>query len=155
MKKKSAFVSFLCLTFCFGAFFSACQGGRDSVSDSVSSSDTASGTSSDGAEESFEVVYNTDYAPVYFEGGSVTNTVTTLGEGVHMVANYVTLNNGNVAIVYAVEVDLSKADIRAGSYRNQRANWYPTTATPYSMMTAFEEESGKTVLIYQHTIFSI
>lgn len=146
MKKKSAFVSFLCLTFCFGAFFSACQGGRDSVSDSVSSSDTASGTSSDGAEESFEVVYNTDYAPVYFEGGSVTNTVTTLGEGVHMVANYVTLNNGNVAIVYAVEVDLSKADIRAGSYRNQRANWYPTTATPYSMMTAFEEESGKTVL---------
>lgn len=151
-KKFAALVGLLCAAMSLNFCLSSCAGRPDdskSSGDSVSEDSTPSedsANSSGGSPETWEIEYNTSYAPVYFDGGSVTNTVTRLEDGVYMVANRVTLNNSTVAIVYTIEIDLSKAEIHAGTVSNKRSNWYPETATPYSMMTAYEKDSGKKAL---------
>lgn len=143
-KKYAAFVSLLCAAMSLNFCLISCSGQPgDSASpggsDSENSADNSSG-------ETLEVEYNTSYTPVYFDKESVTNAVTRLNDGVYMVANRVTLNNSTVAIIYTIEIDLSKAEIHAGTVDNKRSNWYPETATPYSMMTAYEKDSGEKVL---------
>ncbi len=143
-KKYAAFVSLLCAAMSLNFCLISCSGQPgDSASpggsDSENSADNSSG-------ETLEVEYNTSYTPVYFDKESVTNAVTRLNDGVYMVANCVTLNNSTVAIIYTIEIDLSKAEIHAGTVDNKRSNWYPETATPYSMMTAYEKDSGEKVL---------
>ena len=151
-KKFAALVGLLCAAMSLNFCLSSCAGRPDdskSSGDSVSEDSTPSedsANSSGGSPETWGVEYNTSYTPVYFDGGSVTNTVTRLEDGVYMVANRVTLNNSTVAIVYTIEIDLSKAEIHAGTVSNKRSNWYPETATPYSMMTAYERDSGKKAL---------
>lgn len=146
-KRFAAFISLLCVAMSLNFCLISCSGQSD---DSANSSDGVSANSSqsdseDGSEQ-FNVNYNVSYTPVYFDGKNVTNTVTKLGDGVNMVANRIPLNNSTVAIVHTIEIDLSKAEIHAGTISNKRSTWYPEIATPYSMMTAYENDSGKTVL---------
>ena len=98
-KKFAALVGLLCAAMSLNFCLSSCAGRPDdskSSGDSVSEDSTPSedsANSSGGSPETWGVEYNTSYTPVYFDGGSVTNTVTRLEDGVYMVANRVTLNN--------------------------------------------------------------
>lgn len=135
--RSTAIISFFCVVISLNFFLGSCSGRSDISENPASDSER---------REEFKADYNISYTPVYFDGKTVTNTVTNLGDGVNMIANRITLNDSSVAIVHTVEIDLKKAEIHAGTISDKRSGWYPETATPYSMMTAFETNSGKTVL---------
>ncbi len=98
------------------------------------------------AADTFTVVYR-DYEPQKF-GKSVQNEVTKLGDGVHLVKNTVVKTNGNTSVVYAIEVDLRKAEIHAGSTGNSIVsdpalpNVYTKKAAPYTQAKAWESATG-------------
>ena len=90
----------------------------------------------------FAPTYRTDYAPTLFDGGSVSYEVTELGDGVTMVKNTVTKSNDTVSAVYAIEVDLSEADIRAGTKNNVAAGFAWEKSVPYAQAQAWESATG-------------
>ncbi len=92
--------------------------------------------------EEFTVEYRTDYTPTLFDAESVQTEITELGDGVHLVANSLTKANGDAVVVYAVEVDLSRADIVAGTRNNQTAGYDWGKAAPYAQAQAWEEATG-------------
>lgn len=99
------------------------------------------------AEDEFVFSYDTSYIPDLFDAASATYTVEKLGEGVHLVKNQFTLKNGNVCVVYATEVDLTKADIVAGTAGNKTWGYSWNKAVPYAQSQAWEEDNaGRTVL---------
>ncbi len=93
-----------------------------------------------GDEDEFEFAYDTSYEPTLFDAESASFTVTELAEGVHLIENRITLNNGNVSVVYATEVDLSLADIVAGTAGNDTWDYDWQKAVPYSQLQAWEED---------------
>ena len=91
-------------------------------------------------EKPFSVVYRSGYKPEKF--GEVTNEITELGAGVHLVANKLKKTNGQDVVVYAVEVDLKKANIVAGTKDNVAEGFSYTKTTPYQMAQAWEKDTG-------------
>ena len=95
-------------------------------------------------EGEFKVTYRTDYTPERF--ADVTNTVEELAPGVHLVTNTMTLKKGGMdgkkSIVYAIEVDLKKADVRAGTKGNQTTGYDWSHGTPYQMALDWEKATG-------------
>ena len=95
-------------------------------------------------EEKLKVTYRSDYTPTKFS--DVTNEVTQIAPGVHLVANKMTLQadwqKGNTCVVYTVEVDLNKADIVAGTKGNQTTGFDWAHATPYRMALDWEQATG-------------
>lgn len=145
--KKNFYGLYIALCIILSAVFCLSSCAESGPSDPAESSpQESSGLFPPEEAEPFDVKYNTAYSPIYFDASKVTNTVVHLGKGVNMVINRVPLNGSGVALIHAVEVDPKKAAIHAGSVDNKRATWYPETAMPYSMMTAFERDSGKTVI---------
>ena len=92
-------------------------------------------------EEPSTVSYREGYEPTKFNK-TVTNEITKLTDGAHVVANSVTLKNGHVAVVYAVEVDLSKVDVVAGTKDNKSSDFTFQKAVPYAHAQAWEKATG-------------
>ncbi len=90
--------------------------------------------------EAFTVVYRSGYTPEKFSG--VTNEITELGAGVHLVTNKLKKTNGQDVVVYAIEVDLKEANIVAGTKDNAAADFSYAKAAPYAMAQAWEKETG-------------
>lgn len=90
--------------------------------------------------QEFEVVYRTDYTPTRFS--EVKSEVTDLAEGVHLVANTVTLANGKTSLVYTIEIELDKANVVAGTKNNEVAAYDWGKDTPYAMAQAWEKATG-------------
>ena len=145
------------LLVCFTMLFSLALGGCDKKNPSnegntedpsitqPGNSDTTGGNSGDttgGGEqqqptpEVFTVSYRSGYTPERFK--DVTNEITELGEGVHLVKNTMTKSNDHVSVVWTIEVDLAKANVVAGTKDNVAYgfNWQKTT--PYKMAQAWE-----------------
>ena len=95
-------------------------------------------------EDEFTVSYRTDYTPTRFS--DVTNEVTELTEGVYLVANKLTMKsgllNGKTSVVYTIEVDLTKANIVAGTKDNATTDFNWEKAVPYRMALDWEEATG-------------
>ncbi len=88
----------------------------------------------------FTVINRADYAPQKFSG--VTQEVTRLADGVHLVKNTMTLSDGKTSVVYTIEVDLSKAGIAAGTKDNATTDFKFVKTTPYAMAQAWEQATG-------------
>lgn len=96
----------------------------------------------DGGGEEEDFGYDTDYEPTLFDGGGASYSVTGLAEGVRLVKNTITLNNGNVSVIYATETDLSLANITAGNAGNRTWDYVWQTAVPYAQLQAWEEDNA-------------
>lgn len=92
--------------------------------------------------EPFAVKYREGYEPETFT--SATNTFSALceNEGAMLVANTVTKSNGDVCVVYAIEVDLKKVDIHAGSKDNKTLDYVVGKQVPSEQSKAWEEATG-------------
>lgn len=92
--------------------------------------------------EPFSVKYREGYTPEKFTG--VTNTFSALSEneGAMLVANTVTKSNGDVCVVYAIEVDLTKVEIHAGSKDNKSIDYVVGKQVPYEQSKAWEKATG-------------
>lgn len=100
------------------------------------------------------VFYARDYTPTSFSTESLSYTVTKSGDGVRIVANSYKLNNGDSVVVYATEVDLSKADVRAGCNEDDPAKAFDKKGVPYQQMTAWENNHpGQKVLVATNADF--
>ena len=86
--------------------------------------------------EEYELTYRSGYTPTRFSG--VQGEVTDLAEGVHLVKNKMTLSNGNVSVVYTLEVNLNYAGIAAGTKDNVSYGFNWAKTTPYKMAQAWE-----------------
>lgn len=102
-------------------------------------------------ETPYVVTYDADYAPTLFDKSTAKNEVTKLGEGAYMVANHLKLNDaGDVTdrntIIYTIEVDLKKADIKAGMHNDDAAavngssGW--KKSAPYTQAKAWAKKTG-------------
>ncbi len=87
--------------------------------------------------EPFSVQYRSDFAPTKF-GKEVKSEVTELGAGVHLVKNTAVKTNGDTSVVWAVEVDLNKANIIAGTQGNKTVGADFSHAAPYQMALDWE-----------------
>lgn len=92
-------------------------------------------------DEETAVTYRKGYTPTAFSG-NVTNETEKLGEGVRLVKNTVVKTNGNTSVVYTVEVDLTKATVRAGTKDNAAFGFGWQKAAPYSTAQAWESATG-------------
>ncbi|MDE5896397.1 MAG: hypothetical protein K2H43_01125, partial [Clostridia bacterium] len=105
------------------------------------------GTEPDGGETPITVTYRSGYTPERFDG-NVTNTGSLLCDGVTLFENKLTLKSteegkaGHDVVVYTVEIDLNKADIRAGTYNNQTDQFNYRKAVPWQHATAWEKATG-------------
>ena len=89
------------------------------------------------------------YTPTTFKASSYSETTTVLADGVTQVKCNLTLNGTtNVTSAYVVEVDLSKADVKAGSYDNTLSlTEYTKKSVPTAQALAWERDNpGKKVL---------
>ena len=166
IKGKWKILASLCLALSF-AFAAACGGpasenssnadssasagtstGEQSERPTSDSSDTGSGESSSqsSAEEVPEVVYDTSYAPTLFDAESVSFETSMLSEGVRLVKNTFSLNNGNVSAVYTLEIDLKKAEIHAGNTDNVTVGYTWKKSVPNAQALAWEKATGRQVL---------
>lgn len=84
------------------------------------------------------------HKPTKFDEDSVEVTSITICEGVTQHTYHFKLNNGNTAMVVATEVDLKYASIAAGNSEN--ALIMKNVTVPYAQATAFEKETGHTVV---------
>ncbi len=91
--------------------------------------------------EGFSVKYRAGYTPERF-AKDVENQVTELGEGVHLVKNTVVKKDGKTSVVWAVEVDLTKAGIVAGTKDNKTEDFNFVKDVPYQMAQAWEQATG-------------
>ncbi len=155
--RKNRKVKLLCMllaaSMSFVFAFSACGGntnqdstGSDNVSDSVADSDSDSITSSDGSEtpEEFSVSFREGYTPEKF-GKEIPYTYEELTDGLTLVKNTVTKSNGDISVVYAMETDLSKLDINAGTSNNTTSTEGWVTEKPYAQAQAGAQATGGTV----------
>lgn len=100
-------------------------------------------------EETDDVVYAKDYTPTTFASTSLSNTVLKIGDGVRMVKNSYTLTKGSALIVvYATEIDLSKADIRASCKLSGPASGAIAMEVPYQHMTDWEKANPKQKVLF-------
>ena len=92
--------------------------------------------------EVFSVAYRSGYTPENFSK-NVQNEVTELGAGVHLVKNTLTLTTGELtSVVWAIEVDLTKANIVAGTKGNATHEFGFTKAVPYQTALDWEKATG-------------
>lgn len=112
------------------------------TNDDNSNDDNSNENNGDVTEKPFTVNYLSGYVPQYFDGESVDYEITKLADGVHMVANTVTLSGDRVATIYAIEVDLNKADINAGTTNNAVWDYSCVKAAPYVQAQAWESATG-------------
>ncbi|MDE7296657.1 MAG: phosphodiester glycosidase family protein [Clostridia bacterium] len=92
--------------------------------------------------EPFSVKYREDYKPTKFTSAKNTFSALCDNEGAMLVANTVTKTNGDVCVVYAIEVDLAKVDIHAGSKDNKTIDYVVGGQIPYEQSKAWEEATG-------------
>lgn len=82
------------------------------------------------------------YTPTTFSTSSYSTSTTSLGDGVDLVVATYKLNNGSTVKPHAVVVDLTKANIVAGTTNNSvDPTSYYTKGTPYSHATAYEKDN--------------
>ena len=92
--------------------------------------------------DTFKVTLRSGYTPEKFE--YISNEVTKLADGVHLVANKIKVSVGT-SVVYTVEVDLEKANIVAGTKNNVASGFDYTKDTPYNMALAWEKATSGNV----------
>lgn len=81
-----------------------------------------------------------DYTPTTINLSTYTSTTTSLGTGVDLVSVNYKLTNGRTISPKCVVVDLTKANIVAGSYNNSTdPATYGSKSTPYAQATAWEK----------------
>lgn len=142
-----------CLSMSLVLMFALCLGGCDTGNDEDANPDDPTiGTpvdpdpgkdpDKDPKPEPFSVKYREGYTPEKFT--TVTNTFSALceNEGAMLVANTVTKSNGDVCLVYAIEVDLAKVDIHAGSKDNKTLDYAVGKQVPYEQSKAWEKATG-------------
>jgi len=88
--------------------------------------------------------FKEDYDFKYFNNDNKVSTEI-INDGVTLVKNEIHKTNGNLVVIYAVEVDLNKVDIVAGTNNNESTTFNYTKATPYSMATTFENQTNRKV----------
>ena len=84
--------------------------------------------------------YREGYTPTRFK--DVTNEKTTLADGAVVVENTLTKNNGQTVKVFAVEVDLTKVTVRAGTTDNKTYDNEWKKSVPYAQAKAWETATG-------------
>ena len=98
----------------------------------------------DPTQDTFTVSYRKGYTPTRFE--YVSNEVTKLADGVYLVANTITLQNGamkgKTSVVYTIEIDLEKANVVAGTKGNVAYGFDWTKAAPYQTALDWEAATG-------------
>lgn len=86
-----------------------------------------------------------NYEPIYFTVDQSNIASETLGDGVVHKSVPITLTDNNLSVVHVVEVDLTKADIQAGTNDNAVMSYGFVKATPYETASAWASETGGTV----------
>ena len=149
MFKKKLLAAICCiLTVLF--LFTACSLGRgngpESGGEDPPITDPDDGKPDDGKpdvpeEKPFSVSYRAGYTPSNF-AADVKNEVTELGAGVHLVKNTVVKTGDITSVVWAVEVDLEKANIVAGTKDNVADGFNWAKAAPYQTALDWENATG-------------
>lgn len=126
---------FLSLAICFAvsvSTFSGCAQGSGDDSGNFSS-------------VSSEQEGNNTYEPVFFtvNEGDIVSEV--LGDGVVHKSIPITLKNGNLSLLHVIDVDLTKADIHAGTKDNAVMSYNFDKSTPYEMAYSWTRATGGTV----------
>lgn len=154
MKRQRFVLSVLiALILALSMLLSACNvidKGDASTGDSSSTGGSSTADSSDDSDDVddpvIDVTYRTGYGATYFDASSVTYEAERIVDGLILVKNMVTKSDGNLSTVYALEIDLTKVDIAAGTSDNSTTLSGISKATPYQQATAYESATGKTVL---------
>lgn len=120
-----------------------------STASSTNSGSTGSTTPSGGDEtpviDQIVITYNQNYTPTKFDKTSVSYEAKKITDGFVLVKNTLTLSNGNVCEVYALEVDLNKVAIVAGTKNNANVLSELQKEVPVKQAEAYETATGKTV----------
>ena len=87
--------------------------------------------------------FKEDYTPTLFS--DVTYTITQITDGVDLYTYTLTKTNGDKCVIWEVEVDLSKATIKAGTKNNVSIGFDYSKVTPYNAGASFTSATGKAV----------
>lgn len=165
MKKlKKLAVTLLVLTMALLSVLTACEktpNENHKDPSHITSGDTNGGgagnnENSNGNENNknpLSITYRSDYNPTTFNKASVSNEVTEITDGVIVSKNVVVKNNNHKSIVYAIEVDLTKVTIAAGSKENTTAISSMGTIVPSAQADAYKNATGKEVYAYLNADF--
>lgn len=146
-KRSSLVCLSLSLAFLLAVSASGCDNGKDQGSTDDSDIQTPVNPEPEKPKpepepEPFKVEYRANYMPKLFSGATNEFSALSENEGAMLVANTVTKSNGDVCVVYAIEVDLNKVDIHAGTKDNMTFGYTPGKAVPYAQSQAWEEATG-------------
>lgn len=147
MKKRfgGKIIGILSVLFALTFAFAGCSG------ETVDPDSDGTGGTPPVDEKPYVVTYADDYTPTLFDKATAENEVTKLGDGAYLVANRLKLNDTDDVtdrntVIYTIEVDLTKADIKAGMHNddttavNGGSGW--KKSAPYTQAKAWAGKTG-------------